>query len=72
MQKTQLNTAPLGNTGPEISRVGFGAWAIGGGGGEFGWSPQDDEDSIEAIHRALELGDTDPMQIDDAEGRRAA
>ncbi|MDX6503353.1 MAG: hypothetical protein QOE29_478, partial [Gaiellaceae bacterium] len=35
---------------------GFGAWAIGGGGWEFGWGPQDDEDSIEAIHRALELG----------------
>jgi aryl-alcohol dehydrogenase-like predicted oxidoreductase len=56
MQKTQLKTAPLGNTGLEISRVGFGAWAIGGGGWEFGWGPQDDEDSIEAIHRALELG----------------
>ena len=56
MQKTQLNTAPLGNTGLEITRVGFGAWAIGGGGWEFGWGPQDDEDSIAAIHRALELG----------------
>jgi aryl-alcohol dehydrogenase-like predicted oxidoreductase len=56
MQKEQLKTAPLGNTGLEISRVGFGAWAIGGGGWEFGWGPQDDEDSIEAIHRALELG----------------
>jgi aryl-alcohol dehydrogenase-like predicted oxidoreductase len=56
MQKEQLKTAPLGNTGLEISRVGFGAWAIGGGGWEFGWGPQDDEDSIAAIHRALELG----------------
>ena len=55
MQKTQLRTTPLGSTGLEITRVGFGAWAIGGG-GEFGWGPQDDEESIAAIHRALDLG----------------
>jgi aryl-alcohol dehydrogenase-like predicted oxidoreductase len=36
--------------------VGFGAWAIGGGGWEFGWGPQDDEQSIAAIHHALEQG----------------
>ena len=40
MQKTQLRTSPLGATGLEITRVGFGAWAIGGGGWEFGWGPQ--------------------------------
>jgi aryl-alcohol dehydrogenase-like predicted oxidoreductase len=56
MQTAQLNTATLGETGLEISRVGFGAWAIGGGGWEFGWGPQEDDDSIAAIHRALELG----------------
>src|SRR6266849_1239431 len=56
MQKTCLKTQQMGTTGLEITRVGFGAWAIGGGGWEFGWGPQDDEDSIEAIHRALELG----------------
>jgi aryl-alcohol dehydrogenase-like predicted oxidoreductase len=56
MQKTALETAPLGTTGLEITRVGFGAWAIGGGGWEFGWGPQQDEESIETIHRALELG----------------
>jgi aryl-alcohol dehydrogenase-like predicted oxidoreductase len=56
MQKTQLRTSPLGSTGMEISRVGFGAWAIGGGGWEFGWGPQADDDSIAAIHRALDLG----------------
>jgi aryl-alcohol dehydrogenase-like predicted oxidoreductase len=39
-----------------ISPVGFGAWAIGGSGWQFGWGPQDDKDSIAAIHRALELG----------------
>jgi aryl-alcohol dehydrogenase-like predicted oxidoreductase len=56
MQSTHLNTTQLGGTGLEITRVGFGAWAIGGGGWEFGWGPQEDEQSIAAIHRALELG----------------
>jgi aryl-alcohol dehydrogenase-like predicted oxidoreductase len=56
MQRTQLKTSPLGPTGLEITRVGFGAWAIGGGGWEFGWGPQQDEESIAAIHRAVELG----------------
>jgi aryl-alcohol dehydrogenase-like predicted oxidoreductase len=54
--QTQLQTVPLGNTGLEITRIGFGAWAIGGGGWEFGWGPQEDEESIAAIHRALEGG----------------
>jgi aryl-alcohol dehydrogenase-like predicted oxidoreductase len=39
-----------------ITRFGFGAWAAGGGGWQFGWSTQDDADSVAAIHRALELG----------------
>lgn len=56
MEKTQLKTSPLGSTGLEITRVGFGAWAIGGGGWEFGWGPQQDEESVAAIHRALDLG----------------
>ena len=56
MQTTQLTTTQLGNTGLEITRVGFGAWAIGGGGWEFGWGPQQDAQSIAAIDHALELG----------------
>jgi len=56
MQRTQLRTTQLGATGLEITRVGFGAWAIGGGGWEFGWGPQEDADSIAAIHRALDIG----------------
>jgi aryl-alcohol dehydrogenase-like predicted oxidoreductase len=40
----------------DITPVGFGAWALGGGGWQFGWGPQDDNDSIAAIHRSLELG----------------
>jgi aryl-alcohol dehydrogenase-like predicted oxidoreductase len=49
----------------EISRVGFGAWAAGGGGWSFSWGPQDDKDSIAAIHHAVEKGvnwlDTAPV-----------
>ena len=56
MTATQLTSTQLGETGLEITRLGFGAWAIGGGGWEFGWGPQEDEQSIAAIHRALELG----------------
>jgi aryl-alcohol dehydrogenase-like predicted oxidoreductase len=46
----------LGSRGPEITRVGFGAWAAGGGGWAFSWGQQDDGESIAAIHRAVELG----------------
>jgi aryl-alcohol dehydrogenase-like predicted oxidoreductase len=56
MFQTQLKTTELGRTGLEITRVGFGAWAIGGGGWEFGWGSQDDDESVAAIHRALEHG----------------
>jgi aryl-alcohol dehydrogenase-like predicted oxidoreductase len=56
MPKTQLRTVPLGETGMEITRIGFGAWAIGGGGWEFGWGPQDDAQSLAAIEHALEQG----------------
>jgi aryl-alcohol dehydrogenase-like predicted oxidoreductase len=56
MTKTPLETNLLGKTGLDITRVGFGAWAIGGGGWEFGWGPQDDDDSMAAIQHALELG----------------
>ncbi|MGZ6639598.1 MAG: aldo/keto reductase, partial [Solirubrobacteraceae bacterium] len=56
MPKTQLKTARLGNTELEITRIGFGAWALGGGGWEFGWGPQDNEESIATIHHALGEG----------------
>jgi aryl-alcohol dehydrogenase-like predicted oxidoreductase len=56
MEKAPLSITLLGKTGLDITRVGFGAWAIGGGGWEMGWGPQVDDDSIAAIHRALELG----------------
>lgn len=56
MRTAQLKTRELGATGMEITRVGFGAWAIGGGDWQFGWGPQHDDESIASIHRALELG----------------
>jgi aryl-alcohol dehydrogenase-like predicted oxidoreductase len=46
----------LGNSDLYITPTGFGAWAIGGSGWEFAWGRQDDQASIEAIHRALDLG----------------
>jgi aryl-alcohol dehydrogenase-like predicted oxidoreductase len=46
----------LGKSDLKISPVGYGAWAIGGSGWQFAWGSQDDDDSIAAIHRALELG----------------
>ena len=46
----------LGNTDMMISRIGFGAWAIGGGNWDFGWGPQDDNEAIAAMHKAVEIG----------------
>jgi len=46
----------LGNSDLQLTPIGFGAWAIGGGNWEFAWGQQDDNESIEAIHRALDLG----------------
>lgn len=51
-----MTTKLLGNSDLNITPIGFGAWAIGGSGWEFGWGEQDDQASIAAIHRALELG----------------
>jgi aryl-alcohol dehydrogenase-like predicted oxidoreductase len=60
-----LPTAPLGTSGIEITRVGFGAWAVGGGGWGGGWGDQEDDDSIAAIRHAVENGvnwvDTAPI-----------
>ena len=51
-----LPTRPLGTSGLDITTVGFGAWAAGGGGWSFGWGPQDDEESIAAMRHAIEHG----------------
>ena len=49
-------TRKLGKTDLHITGVGLGAWAIGGSGWQGGWGPQDDEESIATIHRAVSLG----------------
>lgn len=51
-----MQTRKLGNSDLQITPVGYGAWAIGGSGWQFAWGGQDDNDSIAAIHRSLELG----------------
>jgi aryl-alcohol dehydrogenase-like predicted oxidoreductase len=50
-----IPTAPLGHSGPDVTRLGLGTWAIGGP-WQFGWGPVDDDDSIAAIRRAVEAG----------------
>ena len=54
--RTTLPVRQLGTTDMEITRVGFGSWATGGGGWAFGWGSQDDDESIAAINHALEQG----------------
>ncbi|MEA2158430.1 MAG: hypothetical protein QOD66_810 [Solirubrobacteraceae bacterium] len=56
MYQTALETRQLGGTDLKITRVGFGAWALGGGDWEHGWGPQDDDESIAAILHGLEQG----------------
>jgi aryl-alcohol dehydrogenase-like predicted oxidoreductase len=51
-----MQTNPLGNFGLNLSVIGLGTWAMGGGDWKFGWGPQDDAESIDTVHRALDLG----------------
>jgi len=51
-----MSRRKLGNSDLFITPVGFGSWAIGGAGWQFAWGKQNDDESIAAIHRALELG----------------
>ena len=51
MQKRKLGYSSL-----NLTTIGLGTWAMGGGEWKFGWGPQDDQASIQAIHRALDLG----------------
>jgi len=46
----------LGNSDMELTPIGVGAWAMGGGGWKFAWGPQDDAESVAAIHAALDQG----------------
>jgi aryl-alcohol dehydrogenase-like predicted oxidoreductase len=54
--RTSFETRQLGNSDLKLTPIGFGAWAIGGGNWDFGWGPQDDQESVEAIQRALDGG----------------
>jgi len=60
-----MQTNRLGWTDLELTTIGLGTWAMGGGGWSFAWGPQDDEESISTIHRTIELGinwiDTAPV-----------
>jgi aryl-alcohol dehydrogenase-like predicted oxidoreductase len=51
-----MQTRQLGNTDLNLTTIGLGTWAIGGGDWNYGWGPQNDADSIAAIQRALDLG----------------
>ncbi len=51
-----MQTKQLGNSDLKITSIGLGAWAMGGGGWQWSWGPQDDDDSIAAIHEALDHG----------------
>ena len=51
-----MKTRKLGYSDLNLSEIGFGAWAIGGAGWEFGWGPQDDDEAVAAMRHAVELG----------------
>jgi len=51
-----MKTKQLGNSDLFITPIGYGSWAIGGLGWQSAWREQNDDNSIAAIHRALELG----------------
>jgi aryl-alcohol dehydrogenase-like predicted oxidoreductase len=51
-----MQKRPLGNSDLMITPLGIGTWAIGGPGYQWGWGPQDDQQSSAAIHAALDAG----------------
>ncbi|MEV5749678.1 aldo/keto reductase [Actinoallomurus sp. NPDC052308] len=56
MTSSHLPTLPLGRTGMDITRVGFGSWAVSGSGWTFSWGATDDAESVAAIRHALDAG----------------
>ena len=60
-----MQISQLGYSNMWLTPIGFGSWAVGGNGGSFSWGPQDDNASIAAIHKAIDLGvnwiDTAPV-----------
>src|SRR5215472_11028031 len=55
-RRKNVETRQLGNSDMKISVLGIGAWAIGGGGWLGSMGPQNDDDSVPAIHTALDHG----------------
>jgi aryl-alcohol dehydrogenase-like predicted oxidoreductase len=53
---SSVSLRTLGNSDLHLTRIGFGTWAVGGGDWQYAWGPQDDNESVAAIRRALELG----------------
>ena len=51
-----MQTRRLGNSDLNLTLVGFGTWAIGGGEWGMGWGPQTEKDSVESILEGLEAG----------------
>ncbi len=56
LETETLPTVRLGATDMNITRVGFGSWAVGGGDWAMGWGDQEDAESIEAIRYAVRAG----------------
>ena len=55
-QEMNISKQKFGNTDMQITPIGFGAWALGGGNWVYSWGPQDDQESIDAIYHAMDLG----------------
>jgi aryl-alcohol dehydrogenase-like predicted oxidoreductase len=51
-----MKISQLGTSDMWLTPIGFGAWAVGGGNWAMSWGPQDDNASIAAIHKAIDLG----------------
>ena len=51
-----MKTRKLGWTDLELTTIGLGTWAMGGGDWAYSWGPQDDQASVDAIQKALDLG----------------
>ena len=51
-----MEARKLGFTDLDITTIGLGAWAMGGAGWKYGWGEQDDNESIQTIHRAIDVG----------------
>jgi aryl-alcohol dehydrogenase-like predicted oxidoreductase len=60
-----MQTRRFGNSALNLTTIGLGTWAMGGGGWRFSWGPQDDQASIRTIQQALDAGinwiDTAPI-----------